>query len=150
MTSWFKKTLAVEQFEVVATQKVESPQDILLCECCRTGNITAVRNFLKSPSSDPSIRNNLPVRNASKYGHFAIVDLLIANDKCNPGDENNEAIQNAAEGGFSEIARILAAHGKVSLDENYDKAMKLAESKGHTETLIVLKVTKSIRSNLIK
>ena len=61
---------------------------------------------------DPSIENNILIREASRDGNIDVVKLLLADKRVNPSANDNEAIQWAKYYGHTEVVKLLLEHVK--------------------------------------
>ena len=68
---------------------------------------------------DPSVNNNYPIREASKFGRFKAVEALLKDKRVDPGDMENCALDDALRNTSLYIIDILMKDNRVNSKENY-------------------------------
>ncbi len=64
---------------------------------------------------DPSLDNSFTIQIASKYGHFEVVKLLLADGRSDPSLNDNKAIRLAYENCYPKIVKLLLEDGRISV-----------------------------------
>ena len=92
-----------------------------------------------------TIQENLPIRIASKHGHYGIVMLLLTDGKVNPADCDNESLISASNFGHIDIVKFLLKDNRVNPCANEFEAIKLALNNGHFDIVKLLLNDKRVK-----
>lgn len=71
---------------------------------------------------DPSVNNNLAIREASKKGNFDLVKHLLRDPRVDPTANDNEAFRSAVTGNFVDIVKLLLKDPRVDPTANDNEA----------------------------
>jgi ankyrin repeat protein len=88
-----------------------------LTSACYQGHIEIVHILLSDMRIDPSVMNNMAIRNACKGGHYEIVRVLLKDKRVDPSDCSNDALLNAIYSGYPTVVDLLLDDSRVSLTE---------------------------------
>jgi len=100
--------------------------------------IELVKILLSDPRVDPSVYNNLNIRQSASYGHAEIVEMLLKHPVVDPSDLNNESIIVACESGSIETVKLLLKDSRVDSAALNNNALYLAGINRHTTIVDLL------------
>lgn len=81
--------------------------DFIFCNSCSDGYPKIIQLLLKDPGIDPSVNNNLSIRNACYEGHASVLALLLEDPRINITQADNSCFAVACNRGNYEIVKIL-------------------------------------------
>ena len=87
---------------------------------------------------DPSVDNNLAVRDAAHNGHLVVVEFLLKDRRIDPS-AHNQAIREAVDNGHTAVVELLLKDTRVDPSADDNDASVLATRYGHTEVVNLLK-----------
>lgn len=80
-----------------------------------TGNkFRALRILLEDPRFDPSIQDNVAIKEASRYGYLETMRVLLEDKRVDPSAEDNKAVISAYDHGHLDAVRLLLTDPRVT------------------------------------
>ena len=97
-----------------------------------------VAQLLADNRVDPSVDENLAIRDASYYGHLKVVDLLLRDPRVNPSADDNCAIRWASENGHLKVVKKLLSDPRIDPSARNNEAICMASYYGHFNVVKLL------------
>ena len=85
-------------------------------------NLTKIKNILKNPNYNPSIRNNEAFIWAIEIGYQDTVELLLNDKRIDPSDQENKAFITASSYGSQNIMTLLTNDKRVNIHDQNNRA----------------------------
>ena len=95
-----------------------------------------VKNAIQN--GDPTVENNILIRNASARGNTEAVRLLLQDGRADPTVWRNYAIIEASRNGHTEVVRLLLEDGRADPRADNNVAIRDATFYGNTEVVRIL------------
>ena len=91
-------------------------------------NINKVKELLLHKRVNPAIHNNKAILEASEYGYFNLVKLLLIDPRTNPSEKKNGMypISAASSNGHFEVVELLLSDNRVDPTVKYNFAIHFA------------------------
>jgi hypothetical protein len=125
----------------------------LIAMAAIVGDLQTIDSLIRIFYVHPGIKNNITLIEASRCGHFNVVDYLMDNPRVNPSDQRHYAMKMAVQHGHLQVLQRLLQSPKVdpSFDQNY--ALRTAVANGNVEMVKVLlkdkRVDPTVRDNYV-
>ena len=115
------------------------PMDQALILASSIGDYDIVKELIQQ-GVDPSIMNNIALTQASKNGHFKVVDLLLNDPRVDPNRHNLglSPFQWAVDKGFTDIVQRFLQDKRIYPTTDRDYAIRAASSKGYIDIVNLL------------
>lgn len=100
-----------------------------------------VKLLLQCNKINPSIPDNVAIRQMANKGYVELVDLLLKDTRVDPNARNvvnYDALMNACDKGHVEVVKLLLQDPRVNANARKDRAIELASIRNHTEIVKLL------------
>jgi hypothetical protein len=112
------------KLKIMHTRMINIPYDQkcqIMAQAGALGDLEMIKVMIVKYGTHPGIKNNIAIIEASKAGHFHVVDYLMNNAKVNPVDQKHYAMKMAVQYCHLHILERLlqCPNADVSYDQNY-------------------------------